>query len=271
MKDKGGAKQIEPLVSICMVTYNRAHLIGEAIESVLSQTYSHWELIIIDDASTDITADVVASYSSRLPEDKLITYTHKERQYISRARNKALSLSSGKYIAVLDSDDVWSDVNKLAEQVEYLEGNSGCVALGTQANIIDTSGAVLRKYVVPETDKEIRANLLWKNPFIHSSVMFRREDGVGYDEALTTAEDYDLFLRLGQKGDMANLSLCGVGYRVHEGNITKSHRLETMKNTLAVVKKYSNVYPGAFWALLRRRIRLVLYKALVVLRINASF
>ena len=109
-----------------MPTYNMAHFIGDAIESILAQTYTNWELIIIDDGSIDTTHDVINKF-----QDTRIQYFHQENRGRGAARNKALSLAKGKYIAIADADDI-SLPNRFENQVNYLEKHSDCAVIGGQ-------------------------------------------------------------------------------------------------------------------------------------------
>jgi glycosyltransferase involved in cell wall biosynthesis len=250
-----------------MITHNRARFLPEAIESVLNQTFQDWEMIIVDDASTDNTKDSVDAYARK--DDGIVYVCNEAHKKISESRNRSLSHAKGKYIAVLDSDDVWLDVDKLKKQVRFLDENPDHVLVGTGVVVIGVEGEEKKRYLNPQNDPEIRNNIYGRNPFAHSSVMYRKDvvnDLGGYDVSLETAEDYDLFLRLGQRGNMVNLAEYMVGYRVHGSNITISDRLQTMVLNIALVKKYRGIYPGYFRAIVRRRVRLVIYRIVKLLR-----
>lgn len=116
-------------ISITMLTYNRAKYIREALDSVVSQSFQDWELIIIDDGSTDTTAEIVNSYK----KDSRIRYIiNDSNRGIVYSRNKALEMSRGTYIAVLDSDDVWSDKKKLELQIAFLEEHDEYTLVGSK-------------------------------------------------------------------------------------------------------------------------------------------
>ena len=110
-----------PKVSVVIITYNRARFLPEAIESVIAQSFTDWELIVVDDASTDNTKGVVEKYSS--VDSRIKYYRNPENLNISKSRNRGIELSKGKYIAVLDSDDIWCDIEKLKLQYSFLESN----------------------------------------------------------------------------------------------------------------------------------------------------
>ncbi|PIT88174.1 MAG: hypothetical protein COU29_04145 [Candidatus Magasanikbacteria bacterium CG10_big_fil_rev_8_21_14_0_10_36_32] len=247
-------------VSINLITYNRADFIVQAMDSILLQTFSDWELIIIDDASTDNTKELVDSY---LLKDSRIKYVKQENRCgISRSRNAALKLSVGKYIAVLDSDDVWSDSNKLKKQVEFLDNNSDYCLVGCGVEVINKQGDRLKKYCNPGEDEEIRKTILIKNPFAHSSVAYRKQtidQLIGYDESLKIGEDYDLWLRMGKVGKMANLNNIFIFYRKHTANISVLDRNIALQNNFDIISKYKEDYPNYFLAYWKRKIRKIIY------------
>src|SRR5258708_3974332 len=120
------------LVSIVMSTYNNASFIEEAIESVVKQNYTFWEFIIINDASTDDTHKILKKWSTR--ESRIKYLINKQNQGLTKNLIKAINLSHGKYIAIIDGDDVWSSKKKLEKQVEFLDKNSEYALVGTFAN-----------------------------------------------------------------------------------------------------------------------------------------
>ncbi len=248
----------EPLVSIMMTTYNRAPLISEAIESVLMQTYQNWELIILDDASTDNTRDVVERW---LDKDSRIIYLPSSINLgISKNRNRGFLTSLGKYIAVLDSDDYWIDPKKLTKQVDFLEKNPEYAVVGTNVAVVyDTANTPTAEFIYTKNDSDIRSRMLWRNQFTHSSVLIRRQSlsDKPYDESLPLWEDYDLILRLGQVGKLANLPDKMTAYRRHSSNISKTTRHNGAKVHLSIIRKYRNSYPGYLPALIKGYLRLI--------------
>ena len=132
------------LISIIIITRNRAGFISKAIESALGQSFPDWELIIIDDASQDNTGEIIKSYIAK--DARIKYFRNDEHLRISKSRNKALSLARGEYVAVLDSDDVWSDRDKLKKQYEFLERNKDYVLVGGGVIVIDEFGKETRRY-----------------------------------------------------------------------------------------------------------------------------
>src|SRR3989344_753353 len=241
----------KPLVTILMLTYNRAHFLPEAIQSVLRQTYQNWELIVIDDGSTDTTGVVMASYTD--PRIRYIKHESNAGLFASRA--ESLSYATSTYTAVLDSDDYWIADTKLAEQVAFLNENPEHVVVGTHALVIDSNGVTLNKHEVATTDQDIRNKILIRNQFIHSSLLIRTEalkKTAGYQPTL--AEDLELILQLGLLGKLANLPDFHTAHRILTGSQNDRGRTMAMAVT-KIVSKYINKYPngvfGKLFSLLR--------------------
>lgn len=229
-------------ISVIITTHNRANLLIKSIDSVLCQKFIDFELIIIDDASTDNTEELVRKYLS----DSRVKYIKIPKAgSISEARNSVWPYVRGKYIAVLDSDDVWCDELKLKKQFEFLENNSNIILVGSGAKLINDLDRELDVVIKPETDEEIRKNLFTKNPFFHSSVMFRF-DAVkqldGYDEKIMFGEDLDLWLRMGKLGKFYNFPEAMIKYRVHNDNEIKKHWIRAVLDVLRVIKKNRKTY-----------------------------
>src|SRR3990167_10841421 len=159
------------LVSIIMPAYNGAKWIEKAILSVLAQSFTDFEFIIINDDSSDNTEEIITAFTKY---DKRIKYIKNERNLgVQKTRNIALDISLGEYIAEIDQDDEWIDKDKLKKQVEFLENNQGHVLVGTGVVVIDEGGSEIARYFMPETDLEIRKKILRANCFIHSSVLYK--------------------------------------------------------------------------------------------------
>jgi len=241
-----------PLVSILILTYNRSHFIGEAIVSVLSQTYQNFELIIIDDGSTDNSEMVIRDF-----DDMRIRYIkHDTNAGLFARRQESLSYITGKYVAVLDSDDLWIDKDKLTQQVAAMEADDSLVVVGTQTRLIDKDGKILSDYFYTTSDESIRHKILSRNQFTHSAVLMRTEalkKTDGYQPTL--AEDLDLFLQLGRFGLFCNLPLVATGHRVH-GDSENDHGIKMSSAVLDIIKKRHPGYPGypTAWLLCQLRV-----------------
>ena len=179
-----------PTVSIIMPAYNAEATIGESIQSVLAQTYTQWELVVVDDCSTDNTVQIVSDYSKRYPNIRLLQQPHNAG--VSAARNRGIDNSVGDYLAFLDSDDLWHP-DKLAKQ------------LATPADLSYTATAYLRQdglhspYVLPAQTTITRRDLLRQNAMSCSSVMVKRTLLAEHRFTQTNKpihEDYVLWLTL---------------------------------------------------------------------------
>ncbi len=236
------------MISIILPTYKDAPHIVRAIESVLAQTRSDWELIIVDDGLYG--RDVVEKY---VGQDSRIVYIHNEKNLgIQQSLNRGLEKAKGEYVARIDDDDEWIDTNKLAKQIAYFENHLDCVLVGTAAILVDEKGKSITTYHMPETDTLIRNRILFKNCFLHSTVMMRRTSVQavgGYPQSLETkhVEDYALWLLLGQNGTYANLSDITTALMVHAGSLTSQNRVVQVGRMRALARKYRHVYPGFFW------------------------
>ncbi len=179
-------------VSIIIPTYNRANLLREAIDSVLAQTYQDFELLIVDDGSTDNTRDLATEYGNR------VTYVFQENRGVSGTRNLGIRLSTGEYIAFLDSDDLWLP-DKLERQVAIMDQNPDLLLCHTEEIWIRRGVRVNPKKKHKKYSGYIFQYCLPLCVISPSSVMIRRTlcEKVGYfDENLPACEDYDLWLRV---------------------------------------------------------------------------
>ena len=208
-------------VSVIIPTYNCAQYIGVAVESVLAQTFADYELIVVDDGSTDETGDVLKQYEGRL------TLIRQENQERSAARNTGIRASAGQYIAFLDSDDIWQP-DKLERQVAILDQHPEVVLTYCQASYVDTEGRPIRfvgESASGESGTEVVVSDLSRDLLLGnvisggcSTPIVRREalDEVGFfDETLCYPEDWDLWVRLSKKGPFAYVPRPLARYRVY--------------------------------------------------------
>ena len=181
------------LVSVLLSVHNGARTVATAIESIRAQTWSDWELVIVDDASTDGTAALLAGIS-----DPRIRVIRNDRNLgLAASLNKAFLAASGVLIARMDADD-FALPDRLARQVEFLAAHPEIDVLGSAAILVDGNDRETGISTRRERHEDIAATILKQNPFIHPSVMMRRhvlELLGGYDESLRRAQDYDLWLR----------------------------------------------------------------------------
>lgn len=210
-----------PRVSVLMPAYNVAEYIEESIDSVLNQTYSDWELVIVNDCSTDQTVDIINKYT-----DPRIRLVHTPQNLkLCGALNFGLEHCRGEFVARLDSDDN-ATPNRLELQVKALDENPDWALVGGLSNKIDAEGNLLRKWEEghgPSHPKIIRYALIFRNVFRHSTVTFRRQVVVGiggYPVEWHKIEDYGLWVKLASKRfSLANLAAPFCDYRVREGSM----------------------------------------------------
>lgn len=218
---------MNPQISVITTTYNAAKYIRESINSILAQTFTDFEFIIIDDASTDNTPDVVKNFTDK----RIIFIQNKENIGAYASANKGLEIAKGKYVARLDADDV-ADKDRLKIQYEFLEQNGEYEVVGSNIILINSIGERVGERVYPETDEDNLGNIFFANTIPHSSAMYRRAfvNKVGnYSTEYNKSQDYDLWLKIIEHGGkLHNLQKFLVYYRIHDTSITFnfSHKQE---------------------------------------------
>lgn len=209
-----------PTVSVVMPAYNAKRYITDAVESVLAQTFRDFELIIIDDGSTDGTEAILMQLAAK---DSRIRLTRRPNTGIVGALNDALARANGEFVARMDADDL-SFPERFEKQLTFLREHPDCVCVGTQIQRMDPYGTPLHREEHNLTHAEIDTELMTGRGFamVHPTVMMRREavETVGgYRKQYEISEDLDLFLRLGEVGTLANLSDLLLHYRIHYNSI----------------------------------------------------
>jgi glycosyltransferase involved in cell wall biosynthesis len=208
-----------PVVSVLMGVRDGAAWLSRAIASVLAQTLTDLELVVVDDGSTDATAALLAA----VPDPRLVV-ERQTRAGLAVALNRALARARAPLIARLDADDVALPA-RLERQRAFLLAHPAVGLLGTAARVTDGSDRDVAITRPPEDDAGIRRALIRRNPFVHSSVMLRRalvSSVGGYDESFVVAQDYDLWLRLSPITRMANLPEPLVIRRLVAGRVTEA-------------------------------------------------
>jgi glycosyltransferase involved in cell wall biosynthesis len=253
-----------PLVSVIMRSHNDGEYVDEAIKSVLTQTYQHLEVVIVNDGSTDSTFDRVEYW--RRTDARVRPIHNKPNRGGPASANIALGAALGEYVANLDADNYWVDRQKLAQQVCFLEAQADHVLVGGLTQKVNRTGQPLGIIRRPETDEEIRRQFLRRNPIGASAVCFRRQAALsvgGYPQHLRFSEDYGLWLALGQLGKVHNLQRIWNAYRVTGDNINDLQPAAQLVDQMHYVRKYRRAYPGyrrAVLACTSRRMRLRLAK-----------
>lgn len=242
----------KPLVSVLMPVYNGEHYLRESIESILRQTFTDFEYLIVDDGSNDSSRDIIRSYS----DSRIRLVENVKNLGLIKTLNRGLALARGEYIARQDQDDI-SRPSRLGKQVAFLKSHPEIVLLGTRVNSIDHHGRKSRLYgcCTVRSKLAIRWQLMFDNPFVHPSVMMRtkivRDDMGGYDEHFSECEDYDLFSRLAFSYEATNLEETLLDYRYHSGSMDANR---TKENNLLIAdilrrnfSRYMNVAPDEEW------------------------
>lgn len=200
----------QPLVSVIMTVYNAQEFLNMAIDSILLQSYTNFELIIIDDGSTDQSPSIIQAY-----RDLRIKYYRQKNRGLSAALNAGIKKTRGEYIARMDHDDI-SYPTRLEKQVQYLERNSDVAMLGTSFDFIDEDSGIIGKAYTLDRNQDLKIEFLTRNPFGHGTIMIRRaviiEIG-GYDTT-EPIEDYELWWRISKKYKVANLTEFLYGWRI---------------------------------------------------------
>jgi glycosyltransferase involved in cell wall biosynthesis len=224
-------------VSILLPVYNGENFLKEAVESILSQTFTDFEFIIMDDGSTDGTCAILDHYQ-RL--DNRIHVHHHEHQGLIASLNRGCHIAQGKYLARMDADDV-SLPERLAKQVEYLETHPEVGVLGCGVQVIDGYGNKTRILRFPTEHSVLKWRLCFYNAltFAHPAVMMRREllERVGgYNPEMVHSEDYELWSRLCGLTHLSNLRDVLFYLRKHESNVTRipQHINLQIKNGIAI-------------------------------------
>ncbi len=222
-----------PLVTIVMAAYNGAALISETLDSLSRQTLTDFELLVVDDASTDDTRAVVAAHPD--PRVRLIALDRNGGPVL--ARNHGVAEARGRYIAGLDHDDLCRP-ERLARQVAYMEAHPDTVLLGTQADYLCDGVVSPSAYPVVTTPGLIEWLVQIENPLVWSSTMFRAEAARTLAPftrpQILYAEDFDLYHRMGRLGRLARLDEPLLIYRQHSGSASRRHT-DTMRASAAQV------------------------------------
>jgi len=222
---------MRPRVSVCLRVYNGEPYLAHAISSVLGQSYRNFELVIVDDGSTDGTPEVIASF-----HDERIVLIRQENRGLTRATQRAVDEARGTYVAIMDADDI-ADPYRLATQVRAFEADPDLVAVGSNVTIIDEAGRAIAERRYPCDDASIRRALPSYNPFAHPTMMFRtialRSCG-SYSQRFRTVEDYELYFRLLRHGTAMNVTRNLLQYRVHRGSIKSSRTKLQLLETIAL-------------------------------------
>lgn len=235
-----------PSISVVMSVYIRDNRIDyhescthlkQSIDSILQQTFTDFEFIIINDGSSDSVKELLNNFCR---SDVRIKLFHQENKGLISSLNFGIEKSQGKYIARMDADDI-SLPERFALQHEFMENNTDVALLGSNIHYIDSNGKIFDTFYYPTSNIDLKEKLPYSNYFAHSSVMMRTETVKrlgGYSQAYIHAEDYDLWLRFSETSSIANLPNVLLLYRVHTSNISSNNIYQQVLSVIAARTAY---------------------------------
>jgi len=211
-------------VTVLISVYNGADYLHESLSSVLSQTYDNFEILVINDGSTDNSVNIINSF-----HDGRIRIINNGRNLgLTQSLNKGIQLAQGKYILRMDADDICLP-NRFEEQIKFMEANQTISFSGTWFKILYSN----RTTKPPVGDEEIKAGLFFYNPFGHPCMILKKEDFMKnellYDEKFSYAQDYDLWVRASKKLKSANLNIALLQYREHQNQMSQVYEQKVIE------------------------------------------
>lgn len=222
-----------PRVTVLLCAYNAAAFLQPAVESILAQTWRDFEFLIIDDASTDDTPQILAAFD----DPRIRVLRNEQNLGLTPSLNRGLREARGEWIARQDADDL-SASDRLEKQLAFLEANPGAALVGSQMRALNAAGRRQGIRDVPLTSESIQWSLLLANPIVHTAVTFRRDvfrdELGGYDERFTSCQDYEFWARASAKHRLCNLPDRLVSYRMHGASISAT-RIETSQRLVREV------------------------------------
>tara|TARA_B100000989_G_C19522730_1_gene465106 strand:- start:106 stop:1017 length:912 start_codon:yes stop_codon:yes gene_type:complete len=229
---------LENKISVILSVYNGSKYISESVRSILNQSHKNFELIIIDDGSTDNSLSLCENLKKNDERIILIKNSHKG---LTRSLNDALKISKGKFIARQDSDDI-SLPKRLEKQLQWFMTSNKKVLCGTNCKILSDKNKLKVNWSIKYKNYDIKKKLEYSNCFVHSSVMFLRDKAEMfgfYDENLKYAQDYDLWWKLSTIGEVGNLKEKLLTIRDLKASISRQN---TNKQTLDFIKSNLKFY-----------------------------
>jgi glycosyltransferase involved in cell wall biosynthesis len=207
-------------ISVIMPVYNCEKYVGKAIESILAQSFSNFEFIIINDRSIDASRVIISSYT----DDRIRIYDNETNLGVAQSLNKAISYAGGEFIAVMHADDI-SLPHRFETQLKYLKSHHDIGVCGSYIKIIGNGENNIVKH--PTAHDDIVCTLLFQNPLCHPSIMMRKaileKHSLLYDKIFDGAEDYDIWIRISRYCKLANIDKVLLHYRIHNNQITIVH------------------------------------------------
>lgn len=227
-----------------MAVYNSAAYLPAALDSILVQTFADFELVVVDDASTDGTPAILSAYAQR--DDRFVLLRNERNLKLAASLNRGLAVCRAPLIARADGDDL-SHPKRFENQVEFLNGHPEVGLVSCSYSRIAADGLALGFHALPTESAMIKFKLLWESSLCHPGVLYRAREVRavgGYDEAFVTAQDYDLWARLTERTEFANLAAFLLTVRRHEACATTVHAQETSRLGCTVSVRLLSRYLG---------------------------
>ena len=223
-------------VTVLMPVYNGEKYLREAIDSILSQTFTDFDFLIVDDGSIDQSLEIAKSYT----DVRIKIIENVQNLGIITTLNKGLKIAKGKYIARMDSDDVCFPA-RLEKQVDFLDKHPEISIIGSNVQVIDSSSKRIKTMSFPTESELIKWHLFFCSPIAHPTVLARREVLIklgGYNSQCQYVEDYELWLRASKDYKFENISEELLYYRLHDNNISVNHQQAQEKNASYYLQSY---------------------------------
>lgn len=233
-------KNRQPAISVLMPVYNAERFLEEALSSISKQTFKDFELLIINDGSTDSSASIIQKYAR---DDPRIQIINQANQGVGDSLIRGANLVKGRYTARMDADDI-ALPSRLEEEYQYLESHPKCAVIATVVRVIDDAGKFKGFWTADKetlTPKQISSRLPIENCIAHPSIMIRTSvlKMFGFDASQVPAEDYDLWLRLLSAGyEIHKLPTPLMLYRVHDDSVSQQGNKKTSATRIILRSKY---------------------------------
>ncbi|MGL4324957.1 MAG: glycosyltransferase [Beijerinckiaceae bacterium] len=234
-------------VSVILPVYNGADFLRSAVESILTQTYSNFEMIVINNGSIDATADILASFAAY---DRRLKIIRQDHTVLALALEAGRAAAQSPLLARMDADDR-ALPDRLEKQIAFLQMHPDVVAVGGQVNCIDRKGDIIRRGRYPISQAACRRHVAFGSPFCHPAVTMRAAAVAacgGYRDWFSAAEDIDLWLRMARLGSFANLPDVVLEYRIHSDNLTSRMALANARD--AALAYLASLDPGSDFVVL---------------------
>ncbi len=231
-----------PLISVLLPVYNADDFLQRTLDSLLYQTFENFEIIAINDGSTDASLEILTTYAKR---DKRLVVVNQENQGLVKTLNNAACLAKGTYLARMDSDDI-SLPRRFEHQIEAFKKNPNAVLVGGGFDVMDEDDDILYHDAVTTQKEELYRSLYTRNPIAHGSVMFLKEAfdlSGGYSGECGPTEDYELWTRLTKYGDIIAVAPTIFRWRINPNGITKTKEKLMADHMKQNINKFTAEHP----------------------------